>query len=214
MSTPDNNGLELAVSRRSLPARSSTQCYAGGRGHTRWLLLAVFPSLLLSCAPRDEELQVQPPFAEGRVVIDSLYVKLTPGTPIESVVRLSIGSLKPGMKLEEAVAVAGPVSSKRVDSRGTYYSFRSQPPGIELAHLQYRDSGPIDKWIVTGTPADSSVAVLLAPHLLALLNRAGGMKGVTVHEQATPYPRAFGADIRDGRLLYLEWYGIEGIPHG
>jgi hypothetical protein len=106
---------------------------------------------------RDEELQVQPPFAEARVWSHSLYVRLTAGTPLESVVRLPIAPLRGGMTLQEVRAVEAAPSSTRTDSLGTYWSFGHDALGIELAHLQYRDSGPVDKWVVRAAPKENTV---------------------------------------------------------
>jgi hypothetical protein len=141
-------------------------------------------------------------------------VPLTAATPLESVVRLPIAPLRGGITLQEVRAVEAAPSATRTDSLGTYWSFGHDGLGIELAHLQYRDSGPVDKWVVRAAPKENTVAALLSPELAALVSRAGGITELTIHEQQRPRLQAFAASVQAGRLRDLEWYSIEGMPGG
>jgi len=155
---------------------------------------------------------VQPPFARASIWRNSLYVQLTAATPLESVVRVPIAPLRGGMTLDVASGVAGEPTSSRVDSIGTYYSFGPEALRMELAHLQYRDSGPVDKWVVKAAPKDSTVMALLSPELNALVARTGGVEELTVHEHKRANLQAFTARVQRDRLVDLQWYSIQGIP--
>jgi hypothetical protein len=82
---------------------------------------------------RDLAVPVKTPMSEARVWRDRLYVRLTPGEQLMSVVAIDIAPLVPGMNLEQAEAVAGSPVETRSDDYGTYYAFKS-PPGVELVH--------------------------------------------------------------------------------
>jgi hypothetical protein len=159
-------------------------------------------------------LSVQAPFSEARIMDDELYVRLAPGVPLSTVVFLSTGPLTPGMQLGEARALLGAPSSTRTDAIGTYYSFAPTLPVVELAHLVYEDSGPIDTWVLVAAPEGSTLPPVLSPDLQALVTRAGGINELIVHERTRPALKAFTARIRDGGPYKLQWYSIEGIPGG
>ena len=171
--------------------------------------------IVAGCAPsRDKALVVQPPFAEARIYDNSLYVRLTPGTPLREVVLLSVDPLRGGMTLEEARALAGEPRATRRDAMGTHYSYGVERLGVELAHHQDQDSGPVDKWVVTAAPNDNTLAALLSSDLQGLLATVGGVEELTIHEQRRAALQAFTAYIQGDRLVRLQWYSIEGIPGG
>ena len=85
---------------------------------------------------------------------------------------------------------------------------------MELAHLQYRDSGPIDKWVVKAAPKDNTATTILSRELNALVARTGAVRELTIHEHKRDSLQAFTARVQGGRLVDLQWYSIEGIPGG
>lgn len=153
------------------------------------------------------------PFVEAHVREGSFYLRLTPTTPLDAVVPLSLKPLRAGMRLDEARGVAGEPVATRTDAIGTYYSF-ARPPAMELAHLAYRDSGPVDKWVVVSSLKDYRRSSALCPELQALLTEAGPIKELTIHEHGRPNIQAFSARVDGDRLFDLQWYSIEGIPGG
>jgi len=165
---------------------------------------------------RDEELKVQAPFAQASVWADSLFVRLTAGTPIQAVVRVPIAPLVAGMTLDEAVAVAGkPVKTRADSSIGTFYSFGLGASGVELAHFDYHGgSGPVRKWVITATPQDNTTSALLSADMTALLAHAGSIRELTIHERERPHLQAFTARVHNDRLSGLEWFSITGVPEG
>jgi len=116
------------------------------------------------------------------------------------------------MTLEEAAVLMGDPVATRRDPRGTYFSFRAGELQPELVHLQFRDSGDVDKWVLQARPKDAKLAAVLSRELLELITRIGGISELVVHERGRPQLQAFTANIGSGRLSNLEWYSIEGIP--
>jgi hypothetical protein len=163
---------------------------------------------------RDERLRVQPPFAEATIWSDSLYIRLMPEERIGGMVLLSVAPLSAGMTAEEAAATLGRPVATRTDQQGTYYTFAGCAPSVELAHLQFRDSGPVDKWVITARPAANAASTLLAPGLGALLERSGEVGELTVHEQRGAASQAFTARVSGGLLYDIQWYRIGAGPGG
>ncbi len=116
--------------------------------------------------------------------------------------------------MDEAVLALGEPVATRRDARGTYFSFGRGALDPELAHLRFRDSGNVDKWVLQARPKDAKLGAVLSADLLGLMNRIGGISELIVHELGRPQLQAFSATVASGRLSDLEWYSIEGIPGG
>jgi len=179
------------------------------------LFLSAIAALCGGCATdalRDYEIPVKAPFSRASVYGSRLYVRLISGAALTSAVTIPLGHLRGGMTLDEAVLALGQPVATRRDPRGTYFSFGRGDLDPELAHLQFRDSGNVDKWVLQASPKDARLAAVLSPELLELMNRIGGISEIIVHELGRPQLQAFSATVASGRLSNLEWYSIEGIP--
>ena len=179
------------------------------------LFLGAITALLGGCAtdaPRDYEIPVKAPFSRASVYGYRLYVRLISGAALTSAVTIPLGHLRGGMTLEEAVVVMGEPVATRRDARGTYFSFGAGDLQPELVHLQFRDSGTVDKWVLQARPKDATLSSVLSSEVVELIKRTGGISEIVVHERGRQKLQAFAATLANGRLTNLEWYSIEGIP--